>query len=241
MGDRPILTLKKKAPVAPAPAVEPKPLSPQQVEKAARAAAAEIEHREKAAAIAVARPVFEAYFHSLPVVQENKPLAVKILYVFLAWMREQPVAAGFTGAMLRRTVEPIIAEHVLQPVYLTAVLNESHRRNIDGSLADPIEDGHKSGASKKLEKMERKAIKRIEGMNTMDRDEAIKLLDEAISRLKNPSNNANGKPCQVGGVYWRLAKVLEKHVEPLLDEFEGEHADFLRKNHGVITRPEQSA
>ena len=246
MGDRPILTLKKKAPVAlaapgVAPVVEAKPLSPQKLASLARAEAAAIEHQEKAAAIALARPIFESHFRSLLVVQQDRPLAINVFYAFRDWLRDKPVAVGFSNSMLRRTIEPIIAEHVERPVYLAAVINELHRYHPDGSVSELVDENHKSGAFKKLEKLEKKAIKRIERMKTMDRDEAIKLLDEALNRLKNPSNNANGKPCQVGGVYWRLAKVLEKHVEPLLDEFEGEHADFLRKNHGVITRPEQSA
>ena len=243
MGNRPILTLKKKAPTAvphapAAPTVDadPKPLSHQKLASAARAAAAEIEHREKEAMVAAARPVFEAYFQSFPVVQENRPLAIKVFYVFTNWMREQPIAAGFSGKMVQRTVEPVIAEHVKRPDYLMAVANGTHRYHLDGTPSELISDEHKDGAIKKLTILKRKDRKRIERMKTMDRDDAIKLLEEALNRLKHPTTNAIGKSCKIGGVYWRLAKVLEKHVEPLLDEYEGEHADFLRKNHGVITR-----
>ena len=155
MGDRPILTLKKKAAVPVAPELEPM-LSPEQLAKAARILEAERVHREKTAAIEAVKPVFEAYFQSLQVVQKKKPLAVKILYVFLAWLREQPIAAGFTGSMLRRTVEPVIAAHVKHQDYLLAVVNEPNRYNIDGSLADPIDEQHKAGAAKNLAKIEKK-------------------------------------------------------------------------------------
>ena len=170
MGDRPILRLKKKAPapvavVVPVPVVEATPLSPQKLASAARAAAAEIEYREKAAAIALARPVFETYFYSLPVVQGDKPLAINVFYAFRNWLREQPVAANFTNKMLQRTIEPVIADHVIRPVYLTAVVNETHRYNVDGSLANPIEEQHKAGATKKLAKLEKKARKQAEGIN----------------------------------------------------------------------------
>ena len=99
MGNRPILTLKKKAPAVEVPPAvpsepaalatepNPKPLSPQKLASAARSAAAEVERREKEAAVTAARPVFEAYFQSLPIVQANKPLAIKPLMAILATCR----------------------------------------------------------------------------------------------------------------------------------------------------------
>lgn len=73
---------------------------------------------------------------------------------------------------------------------------------------------------------------------TMTKAEAIKLLEEATSRLKHDHQNANGGSWQAGGAYWRLAKVLRCCLAPVLDEVEGkEHADFLRATHGILVKP----
>ena len=69
----------------------------------------------------------------------------------------------------------------------------------------------------------------------MERQEAVKLIEEALSRLKNPSPNANGGSFQCGGSYWRLSQVLCRYLEPRLDKEEGnKHGEFIRKTHGVI-------
>lgn len=71
----------------------------------------------------------------------------------------------------------------------------------------------------------------------MTREDAISFLEGAISRIENHNGNANGGDEQTGGAYWRLARVLKDYLEPRLDEQEGkEHADFIRKNHGVIVK-----
>lgn len=64
------------------------------------------------------------------------------------------------------------------------------------------------------------------------------LLDEAISRLKNPSKNKNGGAIQSGGIYWRCAKVLE-FFDRRLDSDEGSiHAEYIRKAHGRLSKPQ---
>lgn len=55
----------------------------------------------------------------------------------------------------------------------------------------------------------------------LTRDEAIQLLGEAMARLNLPSRNANGGSIQMGGVYWRLVRVLTRYVEPNLVAHEG--------------------
>lgn len=76
----------------------------------------------------------------------------------------------------------------------------------------------------------------------MKRSEAIKLLNEALSRIERPTPNANGGEEQVGGAYWRLSQVLEYYLAPILEEQEGEkHAKFMRETHGVICRNEHSS
>lgn len=40
---------------------------------------------------------------------------------------------------------------------------------------------------------------------------------------------------QLGGVYWRLSKVLRQYVDPQLDDVEGvRHAAYVRRSHGVV-------
>lgn len=68
-------------------------------------------------------------------------------------------------------------------------------------------------------------------------EEMIKYVEEALSRLKNPSKNANGGDFLAGGAYWRLTEVI-KYLDEVLDDVEGDkHAAFLRKTHGVIREP----
>ena len=167
MGDRPILTLKKKkpapAPVAAAvpavPSANAKPLSPQQLAKAARVAEAEREYREKAAAIEAARPVFADYFRSLSVVSENRPLTLRAERELTAWLRVQPIALGFTNRMLRLTIEPIVRDHVMSEAYLHALVSEPHRYALDGSVDGVVDEGHKAGAASLLKRIERRAQK----------------------------------------------------------------------------------
>lgn len=69
----------------------------------------------------------------------------------------------------------------------------------------------------------------------MDKQQAINLLQEALNRLENPSGNANGGDIQLGGVYWRLAKVLNDYVDVNMGEQEGcKHAKFIRYSYGAI-------
>jgi len=64
--------------------------------------------------------------------------------------------------------------------------------------------------------------------------EAVKLLKEVLSRLEKQNGNANGGTAQVGGMYWRLAKLMQ-FVDRHLDDQEGHgHASFIRNNHGVL-------
>ena len=68
-------------------------------------------------------------------------------------------------------------------------------------------------------------------------DEAVDLVEQALLRLKNPGKNANGGNIQLGGIYWRLAKVLDQFVNRNIVEQEGEsHALFIRKTHGILIR-----
>ncbi len=165
MGDRPILTLKKKPAPAPVAAAVPAvpsanaPLSPQQLAKAARVAEAEREYREKAAAIEAARPVFADYFRSLSVVLENRPLTLRAERELTAWLRVQPIALGFTNRMLRLTIEPIVRDHVMSEAYLHALVSEPHRYALDGSVDGVVDEGHKAGAASLLKRIERRAQK----------------------------------------------------------------------------------
>lgn len=68
----------------------------------------------------------------------------------------------------------------------------------------------------------------------MERQEAVKLLEEALGRLKKPSPNANGGSFQCGGAYWRIAKVLGYLATRLDDEEGKKHGEFIRKTHGVL-------
>ena len=69
----------------------------------------------------------------------------------------------------------------------------------------------------------------------MDKEYAIELLQQALNRLKGREGGTN-EEC-TAGAYWRLAQVLELYLAPRMDKTEGkEHADFIRKNHGVICR-----
>lgn len=71
----------------------------------------------------------------------------------------------------------------------------------------------------------------------MERAEAVQLVEEALARIRAPGANANGGNEQVGGAYWRLAKVLSQYLEPALDQQEGhEHAEFIRATHGRLLR-----
>ena len=73
-------------------------------------------------------------------------------------------------------------------------------------------------------------------MNTyvMDKDEVVALLEEAIEKIKNPSINSGGGQMEIGGVYWRLVRVVNKFVVPQLSELEGhEHSEYLRKNFNI--------
>ncbi|MBG0879382.1 hypothetical protein H0X90_21570 [Burkholderia sp. 9775_39] len=69
----------------------------------------------------------------------------------------------------------------------------------------------------------------------MNIEEAEKYVREALHRLEQPSQNARGFDIQIGGVYWRLAKVLRLYAAPKLDVAEGsDHANFIRRTHGVV-------
>ena len=46
-------------------------------------------------------------------------------------------------------------------------------------------------------------------MRTIERNEAIQLMEEALSRIKHPSGRE-----QTGGAYWRLAVVLGDYLSP---------------------------
>lgn len=67
------------------------------------------------------------------------------------------------------------------------------------------------------------------------RSEAVELLQQAMHRIKHPARNARGGTVQVGGAYWRLARVMKWYLEPRLVDQEGtEHAEFLLKTHGRV-------
>lgn len=51
----------------------------------------------------------------------------------------------------------------------------------------------------------------------MDRAEAVDLLEQAINRIKKSSPNGNGGSEQIGGIYWRLAKVLSEYADVQLE------------------------
>lgn len=71
----------------------------------------------------------------------------------------------------------------------------------------------------------------------MERADAIQLLEEALARIRAPRANANGGNEQVGGAYWRLAKVLSQYLDPKLEQEEGhEHAEFIRAMHGQLLK-----
>jgi hypothetical protein len=65
-------------------------------------------------------------------------------------------------------------------------------------------------------------------------DCAAHYLREALDRLEHPSRNNSGAPMQLGGVYWRLAKVMTGFVDPNLELFEGGHAKEIRRMHGRV-------
>lgn len=68
----------------------------------------------------------------------------------------------------------------------------------------------------------------------MKNDEAVALLEEAIEKIKNPSINSSGGRMEIGGVYWRLVRVVNKFVVPQLSEIEGcEHSEYLRENFNI--------
>lgn len=69
------------------------------------------------------------------------------------------------------------------------------------------------------------------------RAECVQLLEQALDRLRHPSENAHGKTLQAGGAYRRLVTVL-KHLDAHLDHYEGEHANAIRETHGHLTRAE---
>lgn len=68
----------------------------------------------------------------------------------------------------------------------------------------------------------------------MDKDEAVALIEEAIEKIKKPSINSSGGRMEIGGVYWRLVRVLNKFVVPQLSEIEGrEHSEYLRETFNI--------
>jgi len=70
---------------------------------------------------------------------------------------------------------------------------------------------------------------------TMDKDEAVLLLRQAIWRIDTRMENDSGKGWRCGEAFDRLARVLKQYLEPQLDEQEGkEEADKVRRKHGVI-------
>ncbi|VWC53833.1 hypothetical protein BLA9940_02106 [Burkholderia aenigmatica] len=69
----------------------------------------------------------------------------------------------------------------------------------------------------------------------MSIEEAEQYVREALHRLEQPSLNARSFDIQIGGVYWRLAKVLRLYAAPKLEVAEGcDRADFIRRTHGVV-------
>ncbi|WP_196486212.1 hypothetical protein [Burkholderia cepacia] len=71
--------------------------------------------------------------------------------------------------------------------------------------------------------------------DAMSIEDATCLVREALGRLARPTPNAHGFDIQIGGIYWRLAKVLRLYVAPKLDIAEGcEHADYIREHNGVM-------
>jgi hypothetical protein len=78
--------------------------------------------------------------------------------------------------------------------------------------------------------------KSVSGPN-IDKQEALLLLEEAMSRISREPPNAKDLGWQCGGAYWRVAQVLEYYLLPRLEAEEGkEHAEFILRTHGKITR-----
>lgn len=72
----------------------------------------------------------------------------------------------------------------------------------------------------------------------VDQATAVQLLQEALRRIEYPLPNYHGGNMQVGGAYWRLARVLNEYLGPMLTSQEGgQHAAFILKTHGEIQRP----
>ena len=69
---------------------------------------------------------------------------------------------------------------------------------------------------------------------SMDKEMALAMILEATDRIKTPRENANGGGMQVGGAYWRLAKVLRFYLEPMLEIHEGKHAESILRIHGSV-------
>ena len=69
----------------------------------------------------------------------------------------------------------------------------------------------------------------------MQKQEAIKLLKEAIDRIESPKVNADGGEWQAAGCYWRLAQVLSDFVAPEMIKHQSpkQYWDVLRA-HGAI-------
>jgi len=73
----------------------------------------------------------------------------------------------------------------------------------------------------------------------MEKAEAIKLVEEALHRMKHEPQNCKGTGWQCGGAYWRLAQAIRNYLEPILEEQEGKaHADFILETHGRVVVPE---
>jgi len=76
-------------------------------------------------------------------------------------------------------------------------------------------------------------------INANDREKyntLANLLDEAITRLREPRGNFQGNNLQASGIYWRCCKIVEA-MDALLEAEHGcSHAFFIRKTHGVLIK-----
>ena len=75
----------------------------------------------------------------------------------------------------------------------------------------------------------------IPDLGKMSKVEAQQLIEESLTRFKDINiGNARGH-MSLGGVYWRLARVLRDFCEPNLEDCEGyEHAAFITDTHGLV-------
>lgn len=69
----------------------------------------------------------------------------------------------------------------------------------------------------------------------MEKQEAVKLLKEAIDRLENQKTNADGGEWQAAGCYWRLSKVLREFVvQEMIKHQSPKQCWAIFQHHGAV-------